>query len=156
MRTSHQRQLKTFYGITVGADGNLIHTNVGGGDFCTFWKEEETPGGLTGHIKSQSCIVSTVVDAVCRSRDELGLTAKHIESRLGDAVVNIAIIGHVDAQVARVVPKFKVKPNAANVARPLIRGHGVEAEDGHVKRSFDAVLNRDAACKACRRDFNER
>ena len=154
--TGHEREFEAFGRVAVGANGNLVHTEICGRDVSPFGQEEEAAGRLAVHAKGEGGVIGGVVDAINGARDELGLAPKHVKRWLGEAVVDIAIVGHVDFNVLRVMSEFQVEPNATNVARPLVRCYGVEAEQRFVKGGPHTVFDADAGGSTGGGDFNRR
>ena len=111
---------------------------------------------MSVHSEGQRRLVGGVIHTVDRAGDKGRLSAKHVEGRFGESVVNITVIGDVNSEIGGVVAKFKVKPDATHIAGPLIGRDGVEAKDGVVKDGHDAVFNRYAGGLSCGCDFNRR
>ena len=132
----------------------MVHTEICRGNFSALREHEETAGCLTTDTQREGGVVRCVVDVVNGARDERCLSAKHIEGRFGESVVNVSIVGHVDAQMAGVVSEFKVEPDASHVAGALVGRHGIEPKDWVVKGGFHSVLHGDAGRKSSRRDFD--
>ena len=109
---------------------------------------------MSVHSEGQRRLVGGVIHTVDRAGDKGRLSAKHVEGRFGESVVNIAVIGDVNSEIGGVVAKFKVKPDATHIAGPLIGRDGVEAKDGVVKDGHHAVFNRHAGGLSCGCDFN--
>ena len=154
--TGHQRELESFGRVAVGANGDLVHAEIGSGHVCALGQQEETAGCLAVHAQREGGVVSSVVDTVNGTGDKGGLATKHVEGRLGEAVVNVAVVGHVDLDVPGVVSEFKVKPNATDVTSAEVGGDGVEAEQGVLKRGLHAVLGADAGGLPGRCDLDGR
>ena len=124
--TRHEREFEAFGRVAVGANRDLVHPKVCGGHFSPLGEKEEAPGGLTAHTEGQRRIVSSVVHTVNGSGNEGGLPSEHVEGRFGEPVVNVAVIGHVNFEVAGMVTEFEVEPDTAHVTGALIGGDGVE------------------------------
>ena len=152
----HEREFEAFGRVAVRADGNLVHAEICGRDVSPFGEEEEATGRLAVHAKGEGGIIGSVVDAVNGAGDKFGLTAKHVKRWFGETVVDVAIVGHVDFNVLGVMSEFQVEPNATNVARPLVRCYGVEAEQRFVKGGPHAVFDADAGGLTGGCDFNGR
>ena len=118
----------------------MIEAEVSGRDFSPLRKQEETAGGLAVDVQNHGGAVGCVIHVVNRAGNEGRLSTKHVERRLHEAVVNVAVVGHVNAEVGGMMAKLKVEPDASNVAGTHVGRERVEAENRGVERRFYALL----------------